>query len=378
MRQQTTRFQSVIEVTRRLSPSYPIFCIFPDVIEATAREFVAGFPGTVLYAVKCNPEARILRALNRAGINNFDTASLSEIAKVTELLPDARCYFNHPVKGRAALDAAIRVYGLKDYVVDHISELDKLTSLAGTDITVEVRLATPKGSAVYDLSSKFGALPDDAVALLKEANKRGMRTAVAFHVGSQCPQPQAYSVAMTIAADVIQRAEVPLEYLNVGGGFPAAFTAPVPPLADYFSAIKVAAAHLELDVPLIAEPGRALVAEGCSVLTQVHLRKGNSLYINDGIYGSLNEVWLGNVKPPVNAIGRQRALSTSQSKFQIFGPTCDSLDVFKTLFRLPKDIAEGDWIEFCHMGAYSIGMQTSFNGFTTDAIVEVTTPSVDR
>jgi len=377
MRHQETRFSSILHVVQRLNPSYPVFCIFPDAIEALARNFIEGFPGTVLYAVKCNPESRILKSLYRAGIRDFDTASLPEIAKVSELFPEARCYFNHPVKGRAALDSARRVYGVEDYVVDHMSELEKLIQIAGTDITVEVRLATPKGHAVYDLSSKFGALPDEAVELLQEANRRGTRTAIAFHVGSQCPAPAAYSVAMTLAADVMARANVPLEYLDVGGGFPAAYGEPVPPLSEYLSAIKQARERLGLNLPLLAEPGRALVAEGCSVLAQIHLRKGSSLYINDGIYGSLNEVWLGNVDPPVRAIGKTGALSSQLHSFRIFGPTCDSLDVFKHSFLLPEDVQEGDWIEFCHMGAYSIGMQTSFNGFTTDAIVEVESSSID-
>jgi ornithine decarboxylase len=45
--------------------------------------------------------------------------------------------------------------------------------------------------------------------------------------------------------------------------------------------------------------------------------------------------------------------------------------VFKVRFELPDGISEGDWIEFGHMGAYSIGMQTGFNGFLTDTVVEV-------
>ena len=190
------RFASVLDVIQRLDPSYPVFCVFPDVLRARAKAFVEGFPGTVLYAVKCNPHAFVLRALTEGGVQHFDTASISEIAKVTEQLPDAHCYFNHPVKGRGALEAAADVYGIKDYVVDHPDELEKVVSIAGTDITVEVRIATPKGKAIYDLSAKFGATPDVAVALLKRANALGCRTALAFHVGSQCLDPAAFRVAM--------------------------------------------------------------------------------------------------------------------------------------------------------------------------------------
>ena len=96
------------------------------------------------------------------------------------------------MKSRGALEGARDIYGLGHYVVDHIDELDKVHEVVGKDITVEVRIATPKGAAVYNLSSKFGAPPDEAVALLQEANRRGSRTAIAFHVGSQCPDPEAY------------------------------------------------------------------------------------------------------------------------------------------------------------------------------------------
>ena len=365
------RFSSVADVIQRLNPSYPVFCVFPDILRARAKTFVEGFPGTVLYAVKCNPHPYVLKALAEGGIEHFDTASISEIAKVTELMPDAHCYFNHPVKGRGALEAAADVYGLTDYVVDHPDELDKVISIAGTDITVEVRIATPKGKAVYDLSAKFGAPPDEAVALLKEARKRGCRTALAFHVGSQCLDPDAFRIAMELAMKVAGKAGVPLEYLDVGGGFPAIYKMNVPPLRDYFEVIETARADLGIDVPLLAEPGRALVADGCSVLTQVHLRKGDDLYINDGIYGCLSEIRDGDLDPPVRAISQSGPVGGDSRPFRIFGPTCDSLDVLKLPFHLPDDIAEGDWIEFGLMGAYSIGMQTGFNGFVTDTIVRI-------
>lgn len=374
------RFQSVGEIVERLNPSYPVFVIFPDVLQARARAFIEGFPGTVLYAVKCNPDPHVLRALYGAGIRHFDTASLPEIAKISELFSDAHCYFNHPVKSRGALESASDVYGIKHYVVDHISELDKLHEVVGHDITVEVRISTPKNMALYNLSSKFGATADDAVALLKEANARGSRTAIAFHVGSQCTEPQAYRSALGAAADVARRADVPIEFMDVGGGFPADYGEPIPPLEVFFDAIRLAKRDFAIDAPLLAEPGRALVADGCSVLVQVQLRKGDDLYINDGIYGGLSEIHLADLKPPVRAIARGANRGAGQSvdgplkPFRIFGPTCDSLDVFKVRFDLPGGIGEGDWIEFGHLGAYSIGMQSGFNGFFTDTVVQVSGP----
>ena len=61
-------------------------CFWPERIAQTARRFLDGFPGKVLYAVKCNPHGIVLDAMYGAGIRNFDTASLNEIALVDERL----------------------------------------------------------------------------------------------------------------------------------------------------------------------------------------------------------------------------------------------------------------------------------------------------
>ena len=359
------------EVVQRLDPSYPVFCVWPDVIKAHALEFLEGFPGTVLYAVKCNPHPAVLQALYESGIRDFDTASLPEIAQVTELFDDVRCYFNHPVKGRGALDSANKVYGIGDYVVDHITELDKICRIAGTGVTIEVRVRTQGGHAVYNLSSKFGASREEAIDLLREVVARGCRPALAFHVGSQCADPDAFRAAMKLCAEILAEAGVAIDYLDVGGGFPARYQENVPPMAAYFKAISQAAEDFGLDMRLLCEPGRALVADGGALLAQVHLRRGDDLYINDGIYGCLSEIRDGDLDPPVRAIGRKRALAGADKAFRIFGPTCDSLDVLKIPFVLPDDIAEGDWIAVGMLGAYSLALASGFNGFITDTVVRI-------
>jgi ornithine decarboxylase len=185
----------------------------------------------------------------------------------------------------------------------------------------------------------------------------------------------AYRQSMQVAIDVVRASGVEVSYVDIGGGFPADYGDPIPPLEAYFDVIRAAKRDLAIDVPLYAEPGRALVADGCSVLAQVQLRKGDDLYINDGIYGGLSEIHLADLRPPVRAIAHKgngsRVVGGDLHPFRLFGPTCDSLDVFKVRFDLPSDIAEGDWIEFARMGAYSIGMQSGFNGFFTDTVVQV-------
>src|SRR3954452_5140271 len=119
----TKDFESVKAMVAALQPSYPVYCLRPEVIAETAKRFLDLFPGRVLYAVKRNPHPEVLKALYKAGIRHFDTASLPEIAQVRESFADAACYFMHPVKGRAVINTSARVYEIDTFVIDHLDEL---------------------------------------------------------------------------------------------------------------------------------------------------------------------------------------------------------------------------------------------------------------
>jgi ornithine decarboxylase len=358
-------------------PDEPLHCLRPNVITATARTFVASFPGSVLYAVKCNPETRILSALWAGGIRRFDCASPAEITLVRQMFPDASIHYMHPVKARAAIRSAWVHQGVRDFVLDSKDELDKIideTSTGGTDERgLIVRLAVRNGGA-YDLSGKFGAAPDEASRLLAAARPHAARLGLSFHVGSQCLDPGAYADAMARAAEVIAAAGVPVEVLDVGGGFPISYPdVTPPPLSAYMATIADARAKLGFaDVALWAEPGRALVAAGTSIVVQIQHRRGDALYINDGVYGSLSDAGVPGFRFPVRLIRAGRApIAAATRPFRLFGPTCDSADRMDGPFLLPTDAREGDWIEIGQLGAYGAALRTAFNGFDRARLTDV-------
>ena len=369
-------FSDVRSVVAALRPSYPVYCLRPEILERNARRFISQFPGTVLYAVKCNPHDLVLEALYRGGIRHFDTASLPEIAQVCESFEEAKAYFMHPVKARAVIKSAYKVYGIRHFVVDHENELEKvLDETGGEGVVIVVRLATPPDEGtLYHLADKFGAPPDAAAELLREADRRGCRTGLAFHVGSQCPNPKAYRAALNVVGDVIEVVGQDPACVDVGGGFPAEYrNRPMPPLEDYIDQIRAGLKDIKLKpaVEVFAEPGRVLVAPGCSLLTQIQLRKGDQLYINDGIYGSLSEQSHVGIEFPARLIRLDDPPGGETRAFTLNGPTCDSLDVLPKTFVLPDDAREGDWIEIDQLGAYSNALATRFNGFYPETFVEV-------
>jgi ornithine decarboxylase len=376
-------FSSAAAMIAALRPLDPIYCLYGHRFHAAAHRFRSAFPGEVLYAVKANPAPAVLRHLHNAGIRGFDTASIPEIELVRNLLPDARCYFMAPVRPIGAAEAAYHRFGVRDFAVDTLEEFDRLRTIIRTpaETTLYIRLTTPGTAALFELSSKFGAGAEEAALLLQRAHALGFRTALTFHVGSQCSSPDAYSNALTLVAGEIARAGVPITAIDVGGGFPAPYPGnDAAPLEAHLSAItrSVEALHLGAPIKLMAEPGRALCAEGLSLVAQVALRHGNKLFLNDGIYGSFAELKLakGAIALPSRSYrlaGPREAerLSGASGVFTIYGPTCDSYDVFPLPVTLPETIAAGDYVEFGMMGAYSIAMRTAFNGFFPDRFVEI-------
>jgi ornithine decarboxylase len=363
------RLDDVVAIER---PSEPLHCLHPARVIAAAENFVDGFAGDVLYAVKCNPEPVVLQALWEGGVRHFDCASLAEVALVSRVLPEGKIHFMHPVKSRAAIATAYAKFGVRDFVLDSASELQKILDETGDaqDLGLVIRLALPAGAARYDLSGKFGAWPEDAMALLRAARPHAKKLGVSFHVGSQCLDPLAWRRAIDLAGRVIRASGVEVELLDVGGGFPVAYPDMTPaPLGAFFAEIE--ASIDALDMPALrvwAEPGRALVASGTSVVVQVQMRRGDALFINDGVYGSLSDAGAPGFRFPARLL---RPSAASARGFSFFGPTCDSADAMRGPFVLPGDAAEGDWIEIGQLGAYGACLATEFNGFANARQIEV-------
>ncbi len=363
----------VDDLVASFRPTEPLVCLRPATIVDAAEKFVAAFPGDTLYAVKCNPDPAVLRAVWEGGVRHFDCASIAEIELIRGMFPEAGIYFMHPIKSRPAIAQAYTLHDVRTFVFDSMVELEKIIAETGRagDLDLMVRIAMPPLGAFSDLSAKFGAPHEEAVSLLRAAGAHALRVGVSFHVGSQCMDPLAWRRALVLAGSVIAEAGVPIDIIDVGGGFPVAYPGMVPPpLGAFIAEIESSVEALNLpSMPhLWAEPGRALAAAGTSVVVQVQGRRGDALYINDGIFGSLSDAGAPGFCYPTRLL---RPSDAASHGFACWGPTCDSNDFMRGPFMLPEDVSEGDWVEIGQLGAYGTAVRTRFNGFDRAQTVEV-------
>lgn len=370
-------FNSARDAIVKLRPDVPLALHRPHAVSAAARWFLDAFDGDVLYAVKANPSLWVLDALWAEGVRHFDVASINEAALINDRFPGATLAFMHPVKNRAAISRAYHDYGCRVFALDDIQELHKILEETGNapDLTLVVRLAVSNKDASLKLESKFGTCGDAAIALLRAVRAAtDENLGVSFHVGSQCMNPAAWRIAMREAADLIVKAGVTVDILDVGGGFPSIYPGMTPPpMALFVNEIHrvFETMPVTMNCRLWAEPGRALVSEATSIVVKVDLRKGDALYINDGSYGTLFDATHVKWSYPMTTIRPDGEIKGRNADFRFYGPTCDSMDTAEGPFPLPCDIGEGDYIEIGMMGAYGVAMATRFNGYgeTIDVVV---------
>ena len=370
------KFKSVNELVNTLKPDYPVYCIRSEEIKKSVKFFKENFPGKILYAVKTNPHDKVIKQIISNGINDFDVASLNEIKLINKINPKVNLHFMHTVKSKESISSAYFNYGVKSFSLDNKDELRKILEATNQarDLKLFVRIAISNEHAEIDLSRKFGALPSEALGLARLCREHSKKLGISFHVGSQCMHKISYTKGIKEIENIIKKTKIVPDIINLGGGFPAIYPDLKPePLINYMEEIKKSLSNLKLDkLPeIICEPGRAIVAESGSTIVKVILRKKQSLYLNDGTYGTLFDAGVPNFVLPTKMITDGRIQSKKLTAFNFFGPTCDSLDYMKGPFLLPNNIKEGDYIELGQLGAYGLTFRTNFNGFYSNEIFEV-------
>ncbi len=79
------KFNSVDELVNTVRPVDPIYCIRPSSIKSACGWFRSNFPGKILYAVKTNPNEKVIKYIGESGIDKFDVASIDEIKLIKKL-----------------------------------------------------------------------------------------------------------------------------------------------------------------------------------------------------------------------------------------------------------------------------------------------------
>lgn len=321
----------------------------------------------ILYAMKANPHAGLLRVMHAEGLG-FETVSPGEIAAVRRQFPEldpAEILFTPNFAPREEYAAALQL-GVQ-LTLDNLHPLREWPELF-EDRELFLRIDTGAGAGHHrhvrtaGEASKFGVpLAELAEARALAAQVSARFTGLHAHVGSGILDATLWNEhalrLAELAADFPQ-----VRVLNLGGGFG------VPPRIGQsgidFQAVAEGVAALKRARPglsLWLEPGRYLVARAGLLLARVTQLKGkgeqrylgvdtgmNSL-IRPALYGAHHEI-----------VNLSRLGDTASVRYTVVGPICESGDVLG-LDRLLPEAHEGDIMLIADAGAYGHAMSSHYN-----------------
>lgn len=355
------------EIVRRAAQqkyTRPFLVLDTAIVRGKVRRFRAAMPRVrPHYAVKANPDRRVLKVLVQEGCG-FEIASIAELDLLLGLgVPAAEVFYSNPVKARDSI-AYAAAKGVEWYVVDSVDELRRVHEIA-PQAKLYVRIATPNIGSDWPLSGKFGAGAADTREIVASAAKLAADLAgVTFHVGSQCRNPENWRVALEKAKslfDTMTKAGLRPRLLNIGGGFPVRHVKPIPSIETIGAVVNEGLKAFPDDVQVIAEPGRYLVSDAgyfvCRVLGTAVRGGKRWMHWDAGLFGGVIE----------SSEGLKYRVRSDRSgpdiPWTVGGPTCDSVDVVMRDEPLPSDLQEGDFIYIRNAGAYTTAYASQFNGF---------------
>jgi ornithine decarboxylase len=351
----------------------PLVVVDCETIREQYRALAAALPGVALhYALKPLPIAPVVATLRDIGAS-FDVATTGEIDLVRSqrVSPD-RCIHTHPIKRERDIVAALR-FGIRVFVADNPDEVRKFAAYRSR-AQLLLRLSFRNPAAVVDLSRKFGCEPAAVKPMLELARGLGIRVrGLSFHVGSQVADTTKYVEAIDACRELMLQARRDghdLDVLDIGGGFPVAYSGQSQAIRTFCRPIRRELRTLPREVRVIAEPGRFIAGPAGTCITSVVGRAQREgrwwYYLDDGLYGSFSGQLYDHMTYPVDSLERKGP----RMPCVLAGPTCDSIDVIREDIPLPE-LMIGDLLAGRVMGAYTAATASDFNFIPRAKIVAV-------
>lgn len=373
--------QSVTDLAKRFGT--PTFIYERAIIEKRIAELKVF--DVVRFAQKACSNLAILSLMRKNGVV-VDAVSAGEIYRALKVGYTASAPGEVP---GIVFTADLFDVDAMDMIREHripvnVGSPDMITQLGqfapGTQVTLRINPGFGHGHSRKTNTggsySKHGIWHTEIEECLRLGQEAGVEIhGLHMHIGSGSDYHHLSTVcdAMVKAA---KRMGPRLKVISAGGGLPIPYRKEQARIdvGAYFGlwdkARKTIERELGHPVALEVEPGRYLVAESCSLLTQIRSTKltgGNRFYlVNAGfdtlvrpaMYGSYHEISIA----PADGRAVDNAFDTI-----VAGPLCESGDVFTqeeggvvTTRKLPEAVA-GDYLILHDAGAYGAAMSSNYN-----------------
>jgi diaminopimelate decarboxylase len=381
---------SLEAVARKLAT--PAYVYSSAAIRDAYREFQEGLGGvghTICFAVKSNGNLSILGRLAKLG-SGFDIVSGGELRLLQHLgVRGDRIVFSGVGKSREEIREALnyrlgkedRDSGILLFNAESEAELDILTEeaarvvenggrppCAAIRVNPDVLAGGHPHIATGRHEHKFGLDWKGAkrLYLAHRDSKWICWAGLSAHIGSQITTLAPFRRAVKRLVGYVEELKaqgIPLRYLDVGGGLGVRYSDQKPPKRlEYAKLIKELVSGLNVEILL--EPGRSIIAQSAVLLTRVAYTKtnrGKRFVIVDGAMNDLMRPSLyGAVHPITNVTRDGKQPRARRQRADIVGPVCETGDCFLHDWPL-GEVKAGDLLAIWGAGAYGMALASNYN-----------------
>lgn len=360
----------------------PLYIYNFDYISSQYEALKVAFGGQkslINYAVKANSNLSVISHLATQGAG-ADCVSIGEVRRA---LKAGVSRYKIIFSGVGKSDSEIKEALESDILLINLeSEAEmKRVELIAIELGIEARISVrvnpnidPKthpyiSTGLHD--NKFGVEIDMAKRMYIYAKKSSNLNPVGihFHIGSQLTQLEPISEACEIVADLAKTLialGVEIKFFDVGGGLGVVYKdESTISVNDYAQMIKEKTK--KLDVTILCEPGRYMVANSGYFLTKVLYEKqtdSKRFVIVDGAMNDLLRPSLYDAYHNIEAIG----VDGEKSPADVVGPVCESGDFLGKDVELPP-LEHNDLLVVHSTGAYGFSMSSNYN--TRNRVAEI-------
>ena len=342
-------------------------------IDAAFREYqtaLYGRPHLICYAVKANSNLAILNRLARLGAG-FDVVSGGELERVMRAGGDAgKVVFSGVGKTRSELALALD-RGIRCFNIESESELRQLADIAGklgktAPVSIRINPDVDAGTHPYISTglreNKFGVDASTARRLYMMARDSDALNPMGLdcHIGSQILDINPFLESIDFLTAVINdlsKEGIKLSHLDVGGGLGVSYETPAPKIDDYIAALLDRLSTMDLE--LILEPGRSIVAMAGALLTKVEYLKPTSQRHFAIVDAAMNDLLRPALYGAWQEICPVKPRSGEVLEWDVVGPVCETADFLGK--ARPLSLAEGDLLSIMGAGAYGYSMTSNYN-----------------
>lgn len=353
----------------------PLYVYSRRSVEEAYRAYDRAFdrvPHRICYALKANSSHAILKVLAGLGAGADIVSGGEMLAALRAGFPPDRIVFSGVGKTDAEIALGVE-RGIGEFNAESESEIARISAAAtaaGRTVRVSLRVNPDIDARSHPYIStglrdnKFGVDIKAAAEILRRARLRpGIEiTGVQSHIGSQITDldPLRRAAAELVALSRRLLAEgFALRTIDIGGGLGIDYTSDAPPPVDAFAeAVLPMLAGVNLKVLL--EPGRSLVARSGVLLTRVIAVKDNHGKRFVIVDAGMNDLLRPALYDAFHRIEPVRAGGGTAGAVDVVGPVCETAD-FLARGRALEGVHPGALLAIRDAGAYGFSMASTYN-----------------